>query len=230
MKTEIHNLIILDESGSMDCVRKQTISGCNETIDTIRAAQEKFADGQDHYISIYAFQDGTTPSRYIIKDERIGNARHIDGRSYRPGGMTPLYDAVGETLTDLKAAIGDRETAMGSVTIITDGMENASRHYDLEKVAAMIDSLRELGWNFNFIGANFNVEEVASSLNIKNHLSFEQDEEGMKDMYDRQDRSRMVYYKRVNDACCTFGDLDSEEGRQERRRRLREAEEGFFDE
>ncbi len=40
MKTEIYNLIILDESGSMDCVKSQTISGCNETINTIRSAQE----------------------------------------------------------------------------------------------------------------------------------------------------------------------------------------------
>ena len=56
MKTEIYNLIVLDESGSMGCVRNQTISGCNETINTIRAAQEKYADTQEHFVSIYAFQ------------------------------------------------------------------------------------------------------------------------------------------------------------------------------
>ena len=74
MKTEIYNLIILDESGSMDCVKKQTISGCNETINTIRMAQEKYADTQLHYVSIFAFQSGSVPSRYIIKNEPIDDA------------------------------------------------------------------------------------------------------------------------------------------------------------
>ena len=36
--SEIYNLIILDESGSMDCVTRQTIAGCNETINTIKSA------------------------------------------------------------------------------------------------------------------------------------------------------------------------------------------------
>ena len=39
MKTRIFNLIILDESGSMSCVKRQTIDGCNETINTIITAQ-----------------------------------------------------------------------------------------------------------------------------------------------------------------------------------------------
>ena len=69
MKTEIYNLIILDESGSMSHVKRQTVSGCNETINTIRSAQEKFADTQTHYVSIYAFQaNDKIPSRYLIKN------------------------------------------------------------------------------------------------------------------------------------------------------------------
>ena len=62
--SEIYNLIILDESGSMSCVWEQTISGCNETINTIKAAQNKFAENQKHFVSIYAFQSaGNRPSR-----------------------------------------------------------------------------------------------------------------------------------------------------------------------
>ncbi len=229
MKTEIHNLIILDESGSMGCVRKQTISGCNETIDSIRTAQEKYEGEQRHFVSIYAFNSrGTNPSRYIIKNEKAESAGHVTEGMYNPCGCTPLYDAIGATLVDLKATIGNMEAAVGSVTIITDGMENASRHYDLGRVAAMIDSLKELGWNFNFIGANFNVEKVASSLNIDNSLNFRQDEEGTKEMFAIQGDSRMRYLKRLKNVCCTFADLDSEEGRKERRRKMREASEGFF--
>ena len=34
----IHNLIILDESGSMSRIRDMAVSGANETLQTIRAA------------------------------------------------------------------------------------------------------------------------------------------------------------------------------------------------
>lgn len=136
----------------MGCVTRQTISGCNETLNTIRAMQKKFAETQEHFVSVFAFQDGGRPSRYIIKNEPISNVRKITREDYEPCGRTPLYDAVGSTLADLKSTTKGCEDAVGSVTIITDGYENSSTRYDLAKVAKMIDALKELGWNFNFIG------------------------------------------------------------------------------
>lgn len=47
-KARIHNLIIVDESGSMSHLRKATLSGINETISTIRSAQEEFVATQEH--------------------------------------------------------------------------------------------------------------------------------------------------------------------------------------
>lgn len=47
MKTTIFNLIILDESGSMDCICKQTIMGCNEVINTVKMAQKEHGDAQN---------------------------------------------------------------------------------------------------------------------------------------------------------------------------------------
>ena len=40
-KAKIYNLIIVDESGSMSHLREATLSGINETISTIRSAQER---------------------------------------------------------------------------------------------------------------------------------------------------------------------------------------------
>lgn len=119
----IYNLIILDESGSMDCVWEQTISGCNETINTIKATQKKFAASQKHFISIYAFQAGTISSRYIIKNIPADEVQHISTKDYEPNGLTNLNDAVGATLTDLKHTCQSKQDAIGSITIITDGME-----------------------------------------------------------------------------------------------------------
>ena len=40
----VHNLIIVDESGSMEVIRKQAFVGMNETLQTVRKMQEKFPD------------------------------------------------------------------------------------------------------------------------------------------------------------------------------------------
>ena len=194
MKAKIYNLIILDESGSMCGVTRQTIEGCNETINTILMAQGKNAETQEHFVSIYAFQAcGSKPSRYLIKNVPAANTKHINADLYTPWGSTPLYDAVGSTLADLKAVTQGDETAIGSVTIITDGMENASTQYTLAKVAKMIEALKELGWNFNFIGANIDVKATAQSLNIDNSLEFAQDEEGTRAMFEKERRARMSW-------------------------------------
>ncbi len=231
MKTDIYNLIILDESGSMSCVKKQTISGCNETINTIRSAQKQYAETQNHYVSIYAFQSNfNVPSRYLIKNLPVEKVNHIDGYSYNPCGSTPLYDAIGSTLVDLQATVKARKLAIGSVTIITDGMENDSKYYSLRKVADMISKLKEIGWNFNFIGANIDVERTAASLNIDNRLEFQQDEKGTDEMFRRENRARFRYYERV-DACMTKEPSENLKSKKKSLfSKLHHAEKNYYDE
>ena len=54
-KTQVFNVIILDRSGSMENIRYAAIDGFNETLAGIRKAQEKFADTQEHYVSLLTF-------------------------------------------------------------------------------------------------------------------------------------------------------------------------------
>ena len=227
-KNLIYNLIILDESGSMSCVTNQTISGCNETLNTIRSAQQKYADTQEHFVSIYAFQSDGRPSRYIFKNVPVGEVRNITDKDYEPWGCTPLNDAVGMTLADLKATTKSKENAIGSVTIITDGYENASKEYTIDMVAQMISQLKELCWSFNFIGANIDVIRTASAYNIDNTLEFQQDEEGTRKMFHKERSSRMKYYGRVQ-ACMMAPDSVAEESAPSRMERLKEAAKGYFD-
>lgn len=226
--SEIYNLIILDESGSMTGVRDQTIAGCNETINTIRAAQKTYAENQRHFVSIYAFQgSGSRPSRYLINDMPIDQVRHISVKDYKPCGCTPLNDAVGMTLYDLKHTCQNRPNAIGSVTIITDGGENASTHYTTPQVAQMIQQLKEMGWSFNFIGANINVEETARSYNIDNSLEFRQDDAGMREMFERERSSRMGYYDRVESINIEIKSRHM--SHKERAEHLKEAARGYFE-
>lgn len=226
-KNPIYNLIILDESGSMYGVTNQTISGCNETLNTIRAAQNVYTDTQEHFVSIYAFQSNAErPSRYLLKNVPVAEVRDITGNDYQPGGCTPLNDAVGMTLADLKATTKTKENAIGSVTIITDGYENSSKEYTVEKVAKMIEQLKELGWSFNFIGANIDVVRTASAYKIDNTMEFQQDDAGTKEMFRRERSSRARYYAKMNEIACDCACAAPEE----RISRMKEASKGYFDE
>lgn len=196
IRTKVFNLIILDESGSMDCVWAQTISNCNETLQTIFSAQKEFYATQDHFISIYTFQDaGPLKSRYLLRNRPIPEARMLTAKDYRPNGCTPLYDAVGETLTDLEAVAETHDDAVASVTIITDGEENSSRRYSGSDVAKIISRLKEKGWNFNIIGANIDVESMAKDLHIDNTLKWEQTQEGTSSMGKKLNESQRSYYR-----------------------------------
>ncbi len=198
MKQTVYNLIILDESGSMSGITPQTISGCNETINTIKASQETNAETQNQKISIFVFQSNpSNPSHYIVKNCPASDVNHITEKDYQPWGGTPLYDAIGSTLTDLRATVDKDTFAVGCVTIITDGMENASRLYSHERVVRMIDELKEMGWNFSFIGANIEASRTSASLHIDHSLQFEQNEEGTKHMFDQECRSRRGWNERI---------------------------------
>ena len=57
IKTQVYNLVILDKSGSMEPILKEAIDGYNETLGSIRAAQLKHMDSQNHFVSLAAFCD-----------------------------------------------------------------------------------------------------------------------------------------------------------------------------
>lgn len=193
--TTVFNLIILDESGSMSGVRKQTISGCNETLNTIRYAASQHADKIRSLVSIYAFQDGgPVKSRYIVKNAKANDVKDVTADDYKPWGNTPLLDAVGSTLSELKTVAATHEDATGIVTIITDGYENSSTRYDGPTVARLISSLKEMGWTINLIGANIDVEALGRQMNIDNRMAFQQTESGTTQMfrdYNRASSARM---------------------------------------
>ena len=85
----VHNLIIVDESGSMSIIRKQAFAGMNETLQTVRQMQEKFPD-QEQHISLVTFDTSHTTWHY--DNTPASDTKNLDWKAYNPGGGTPLYD------------------------------------------------------------------------------------------------------------------------------------------
>lgn len=172
----IYNVIILDESGSMSAIYNQALTGINEVLSGIRKTQEDFPD-QHHYVTIVTFE-GSGMAGIKTRRDRVAIEKIEDfGRKdYRPGGCTPLYDAMGKTLNELEGQIHEEDRVMA--TIITDGAENASEEYSGKTVKEMVSRLREKGWTFAYIGANQDAVEVARDLHIDNALNFDATPEG----------------------------------------------------
>ena len=125
----VHNLIIVDESGSMEVIRKQAFVGMNETLQTVRKMQEKFPD-QEQFVTLLTFDTGHTTWHY--DNQPAAQTKDLDWKAYRPGGGTPLYDAIGKGISKTNAQIEDGDHVL--VTIITDGEENSSEEWTLKMI------------------------------------------------------------------------------------------------
>lgn len=196
MKTRIFNLIILDESGSMCCIDRQAVSGVNETIQTIRAAGEKYADEQEHLLTLVTFN--TSRIRTLYDRVPIAEAGELEESAYRPACGTPLYDAMGLSLNALRNYVAPADKVL--VTIVTDGCENSSTEYSGRAIKALVEKLKAEGWVFAYIGANQDVEAIAASMSIDNTLRFEQSARGSAQMFGHMSRSRSRWFDRVH-AC-----------------------------
>lgn len=197
-KTQIYNLVILDKSGSMQSIADAAIAGFNETVSGIRQAQEKFKDTQEHFVSLMAFCN--CEKKMIYDKIPIDKVSTLTSKEYMPCCCTPLYDAMGLALNNLRNDIKDKENATAVVTIITDGMENASREFTGSQIKALVEELTEKeGWQFAYIGTNQDVKQVSAKLSISNSMSFVDDNEGMRNAWRSERSSKMRMYDRLND-------------------------------
>lgn len=195
-ETRIYNLIILDESGSMSSIAAQALEGANETLQTIRAAQQENPD--DHQmITFVTFDTGANRPfvRTIIDTEKIENVEDLTPAQYQPNGCTPIYDAMGLSITALRELVKEGDHVL--VTVITDGFENSSQYFNAEMVKELVESLSTQGWVFTYIGANQDSGQTAAGLGIRSTMDFMTSAKGAAVMFGKMCSSNREYYKKV---------------------------------
>ena len=220
-KAKIFNVIILDKSGSMSSIARQAIDGVNETIGSIRSAQEKNPD-QKHMVTLVAFCG--CEMKVIYDNVPVAEAKTLTDKDSRPCCMTPLYDAVGSTITRIHSLKSSDDNSLALVTIITDGYENASREYSGKAIKDLIERYKNEGWMFAYIGADHDVEAVAAQMSIDNTLVFDKTEAGTREMFSRQQRSRSRWASLRSQLSTQLFESD-----EDRLQAEREANKGFFD-
>ena len=146
--TEI--VYILDRSGSMTGLEKDTLGGFNSMM------KKQKESGEEAYVSTVLFDDRTE----VLHDRvDIRKIEDITEKDYYTRGCTALLDAVGSAISHIsnvhKYARPEDRPDKTVFVITTDGMENSSRYYTYDKVKRMVSRQQEkYGWEFIFIGAN----------------------------------------------------------------------------
>ena len=177
---KIYNLIILDESGSMDHIKQAAIDSVNETLQSIRGAQKE-NEGQEHFVSFVSFNSSVKTIFDCVSADSVND---LTGRDYEPSGLTALYDAMGISLTALRQRVQSDDKVL--VTIVTDGMENASHTYSSVRVKEMIKRQTEkYGWEFIFVAANIDAVNTAENIGIRRDraANYRQTKEGVSRSY-----------------------------------------------
>jgi len=189
MKQKVFNLIIVDESGSMGVIQKQAFSGMTETLQTVRLMQQQYPE-KEQRVSLVTFDSEHTKWHY--DNTPASQTKDLAWTDYQPCGCTPLYDAMGMAMSKVNAQADKGDSVL--VTVITDGEENASREWTLKMVRQFIEKQKEQGWTVALIGTdNLDVESMAHSMAIDDHLKFAEDAEGTSAMFACERKSRMRF-------------------------------------
>ena len=195
-KTKVYNVIIMDRSGSMWEIQKPAIMGYNEVLGGVKAAATKFAETQEQFMTLVLFDSSSIDEVYW--NANPADAAILTEETYVPGACTPLYDAVGRTLTKLEKELKGDDNHSVVVTIITDGYENDSHEYNLTGVKSLIEHLKKEGWSFAYMGTDHDVEGVTVSLSITNVVKFEKTETETLKFFKKERHAREMWSHKMD--------------------------------
>jgi len=203
-KHQVHNLIILDESGSMESIKEFIISGFNELVQTIHRIEQQYPE-QEHFISFVTFNG--MGQKFIHFREPAARLGKIDGSKYQPNSMTPLYDAMGDSINRLKQELEKESDYNVLVTILTDGEENASKEYSGAAIKRLVEEMKHLGWTFTYIGAEHDVEKFAIDISITNVMAFKKDHRDINRLFNEEKAARSRYSQKIRENKSTDNDF-----------------------
>ncbi|MDF2906054.1 MAG: hypothetical protein K0R34_1375 [Herbinix sp.] len=163
MKKNLTELVfILDRSGSMSGLERDTIGGYNAVLE-----KQKKEAGEVNVTTIL-FDDKI---EQLHKRVALKGLQLLTDKEYYVRGCTALLDAIGQTveyMSNVQKYAKEEERAEKVLFIITtDGQENSSKEYSQSTIRRMIERQKELyRWEFLFLGANIDAIATARQFGI----------------------------------------------------------------
>ncbi len=195
-KHHVHNLIILDESGSMESIKETIIQGFNEIVQTVKGIQKQYPE-QEHFISLVSFNGLGMKTLHFM--DPVDSLETINSKTYHPDASTPLYDAMGFTFAKGRKILEGQTDYNVLVTILTDGEENASKEYSGAAIKKIIEDLKNNNWTFTYIGTDHDVEAFAASISITNTINFKRSKKDIDTMFLKEKDARFNYSRKIKD-------------------------------
>ena len=190
MKKNLTEIVfILERSGSMAGLEEDTIGGFNAMI------RKQMGEEGEAFVSTVLFDNRTE----VIHDRvDIREVRPLTRNEYYVRGCTALLDAVGKSIHHIgnvhKYAREEDRPEKAVFVITTDGMENASREYNYDRVRRMIEHEKEkYGWEFLFLGANIDAAKEAARFGIAEDRAAN---------YHADRKGTAVIYEAMSEAVC----------------------------
>lgn len=156
--TEI--IFVIDKSGSMSHLTKDTIGGFNGFIESQK-------DDTKTTLTTVLFD---TSWKILHDGIDVYEVSPMTSKDYIAGGGTAMLDAIGEIINRVQ----DRHDELGAekpdnvlFVITTDGEENSSRKFTKAQIEKMIKhQTNGHGWEFMFLGANMDAVKEAQDIGI----------------------------------------------------------------
>lgn len=167
-KKNTYIALVIDRSGSMSSIHKQTVDGINEQFAAIR----RDADGGGNTeVSLIQFDDKIDTVFDEMSPDKLVDWTMTD---FQPRGSTAMYDGIWAALNLLKTKNETEDTGF-LVCVISDGEENASKEITHATLLAEIERLQETGkWTFTYMLANQDIKKAAVTFSspVSNISSF----------------------------------------------------------
>lgn len=164
MKENLMELVfIIDRSGSMAGLERDTIDGYNSFIQ-----EQKKVEGEVT-LSTVLFNNS-----FDVVHNRVDirSVKPLTKNEYYAQGSTALLDAIGRSIVyigeRLEETKEEKRPSKVMFVITTDGMENSSCEYTYKRIKEMIKHQTEIySWEFLFLGANIDAVGVAQDIGIR---------------------------------------------------------------
>ncbi len=204
--------IVLDRSGSMQSIKKETIKGFNGFI----SSQLKMKINAR--ITLVQFDN---EYELLYEAVKLKHVNELNDDTYIPRGMTALLDAIGRTVKltrdRYKQAKKEKRPDKVLFVIITDGQENNSTSYNRDMIFKKIKKMEDKhSWEFIFLGANQDAIAEAHNygINAKRAMTFAADAIGTKEVY--KSISDNICYSMAQDKKFEFTDEQREKQKRKK--------------
>ncbi len=151
---------LLDETGSMQSIKDDTIGGFNSYLDTLEKE-----NGKNILFTLVKF-DSNRFSKVCV-NEKLSKVTRLTSDNYKPGAMTPLVDSCMKLILLTEEELSTRNSNYNILCVFqTDGNENDSKEFTNADLSQKIKEKTEAGWVFFFLGAGIDAYSQARKFGI----------------------------------------------------------------